>query len=662
MLSEYKIDKSKYHIGRLKNQVILIGENALKDIVIDVGGESYIETLLATPLLIECFDLSFEETSGLGGRYEFEKTVSFSVGGYANPNELFGARRRIILETEDGCYRLVNVDFDALMTYEYTLEDGNDFTKFTFHSYSNFPSLKVTGNFGVAEKVCGYSVYGGLKLDMNYFDSVRLDRTSGVVSTVLDEFVGVEFNTLTFNESFDGNAYTDTLSFTIPIVDYKSSWHYNLEEFKRNRYAAIIGNKTNKNILCGFNTGLVPNYDIIANDEDDSYITITLREISNIGCLVVDAYTEEELDGKHMVPVKRLPEDDVVLFECVRNGIAQYLLKKEVDAFGRETGNYRCLTGWTEYYEDYGFNIVGTFDFAEEFASNECFTTLCSIATNIPSPIIFNGIQSFAYTISSTCDWSIGTLPSGITVSRSSGIAGESYTIRISNTIAAQRSSSFVITSGDATKTIGITVMDDGFVSPSEYNIDCLNHTVRFYYNPSCQVTLTNPSSLPITFGNGWFDVEVPSNGTESTRTFTIAATDCNSDTQTLTINQDKLYSDWRRVDNEYICASGQAYVLLTLFTGTTSSNLVQTSEKKVGGVIEGSSECSSIYTRWQENGYICNGNNKYKRLEEQYSYDQVNWYPTGNYTFGDFVSEDSSYCGSVETRWVLTDQTTCDA
>lgn len=656
MLLDY-LKTCRYIIPRLKNQVILFNDLSVKHILIDTNGEAYVNGITGSPLVIECFDVQFDEESTVNGRFLYDKTVSFSVQGYRKPDDVFGARRRIAVVTENNEYRLVNVDFAAKMTYVYTLDGDNSYTRFTFHSYSNYPTLRLVGDYNNTEKYCGFAYDGADKLKMNYVTASRLNRNSGVVTTNGELYLPIEPDSYTFTEEYDGDVYTDTLTITIPITDYRSSWHYNLEEFKRNRYNAIITTKNGFNIFTGFIHGLFPTYTITASRESD-YITVTLVERSHEGSVGFDSLTIISNTNKKWANVDWFGEQ--TLYDCAGDGLAEYVLQMEVDAFGNPTGVYRCKAGMEDYFEEMGIEVSETFETSQTFPSAQCMQSNCGLLSDIPELIVFNGVQTKSYTLSSNCSWQINGVPSGITIDTMSGGENITYQINIQNTDATERTGTFSIKHGNTIEIISFKVVSSNFIAPTSYTINCESQSVTFYHDASCNVSLNNEDG--VTYGNGNFSILLPDNNTTSSKTYTYQATNCNGKTQTLYIYQNPRYEEWRRLNNEYICNGGNTYELLTLFTGTTSSNLKETAEKRSGSLIAESTLCSNLYERWIFNGnYICDGNAKYEMLEHQYSYDEENWLNYGEYQIGNYVGEDSGYCSNVQYKWVLTYDVICD-
>lgn len=80
------------------------------------------------------------------------------------------------------------------------------------------------------------------------------------------------------------------------------------------------------------------------------------------------------------------------------------------------------------------------------------------------------------------------------------------------------------------------------------------------------------------------------------------------------------------------------------------------TSIYKQGTLVQANSiDCGYIptdtYERWVEDGYMCDGYSKYKRLRKYISDDNVQWYETNTYKRGDLIEDNSFDCGYIPTE-----------
>lgn len=664
-----------YAHERLKNVVYFVSEAHLKDVHID-NGQAYIDGLTEAPTRLDCFSIQFEENETLDERYKFTKSLRFSVNGYMNMSYFTGdGLFYAFIETEDGTPYMINVDFPSRITYTYNLSANVDQTDFTFSSQSNFPSLMVATQMG-RDNVCNpYRTNGieSLKLiERDYTAIAKNNDTITVYTYQGKDFSIIDYmkDTCTLSESYDGERVTDTITFDIGFNSYKTSWHYNLLEFLDNLYAAIIAPKSHTNqFFIGFDLGLQPSYSIQANDSDGQAdkITVTLIDSTNRGVVALNDYEEEH----HTVTTWRYVKwvGSIKAYECTENGTARYLLQQEVDGLGNPTGRYKAYTGWSQYFLGKGLNVIGEFSESVEFYSPECSPERCTLNTDIPSRITFTSVTCNTYNLLSTCDWNISDLPSYITATPSTGQADTQYTVSICNTRTPSSTAvedDFVITYGDGTRVVNTTVKtDEGILRPSVADITCLEQNVTFTFDQNCPITVTSiPPELSYSIGASTLVVTVPRNYSTSARSFNITVRNCNGETQTVTINQDKTYERW--VDSTgYICVGNDSYTRQLRYTGATASNInTPTGEYRAGTLIqEDDSRCSSYVTRWSFfNHYYCINGEKTKALEEEISYDGgTTWTKTGVTKLGDVVEDTDDFCSQEATYdWRLSTKWQC--
>ena len=668
-VTEYKPNSSlcKYTYSKLKDVIYLVSKSHVKDITID-NGEAYISGLTELPLRLNGFNIALQEESSLDERYKFTKSVTLSMHGYVS-SSIFDDRYYVILESQDGTFWMVNVDFPAKLTYTFNLANNTYQTDFTLSSTSNFPTLKLNANFEAVSPPClGLNVYGVDSLRLNEKDNAALDTVDKIVYTYGKEFVNAEYlgNSCSLQEEFNGERVTTTISFNIAFDAYKSSWHYNLLEFLENKYVAIVKPKGNDNLFfSGFNFGLTPSFTVqTASQQGQSdVITVTLTEVSNQGTTASNEWSEEQSTDTRWVYIKKV--GNITCYECIALGTAKYLVQQEVAKNGRPTGNYKCLEGYESQFTS--LNIVGTFTNEETFSSPDCTGAVCHVSTDIPLTINYYSANCYTYSYSASCDWSVSGLASYMTVTPSSGVGGSAYTLSVCNTKTptANESSTFTITSGDNVKLVNVNLLKDAsFIRPLQTNITCLAQNVVFTFDANCPVTVTSiDQRLTYQLSNSQLTVNIPRNySIESGVTWTISVKDCNNNTATLTINQDKTYERWENT-SDILCDGTTSYVKQIRYTGTTSTSILTlTSESRMGAkVSDNDTRCSSYDTRWVESQWFyCIDGNKWSFEEEEIKYEGGSWQKTGvtrlkamveaNAT--GFCSQDVTYEWRQTTRW----------
>ena len=660
----------RYSYNKLKDVLYLVSEEHVKDVIID-NGEAYISGLTELPLRINGFNIQFNEETSLDERYKFQKTLTLSMHGYVN-YKIFGGRYYAIVESMDGTYFMINVDFPSRITHTFNLSKDTNQTDFTFASLSNFPTLKLNAEFEAVEPVClGLRVHGIDTLELLEMEKAVLDtENKRVIST--EDFKKVEFlgDSCTFQEVYDGFKVTDTITFDIALDNYKPSWQYNLLEFLDNRYASIITPKGGDNkYYPGFNFGLQPNYTIqtASQNGQSDIITVTLVEMSSYGTTAANDWSDDQDTETRWRWVKKV--DDIICYECIGLGKARYLVKQQVDVFGNPTGDYQVMEGYESQYPV--FHIVGTFTEQQIFDTNDCGDeSSCTITSDIPATVVFTSTTCNTYSLSTTCDWEITDIPSHITVSPTSGVANSSYTVTICNTLTPTSTPLERNISLKCCRNIRLintkVMVGSTCLKPSIKQINCLAQNVTFTYNGDCQIQVLSADGLTYQVGYNTLTVNVPANTTTSAITWTLTYKNCEcSDNEgTVSIIQDKQYERWIE-DSGYICDSGNSYHIEVKYTGTTSGDInTRTSETRKGSLIqEGDVRCGSqTKWEWDNESYTCVDGNKYKLLYEYISTDGgTTWTKTGNTMVGDLVESASTWCTSAITyEWRITSQWVC--
>lgn len=712
MVGNY-ISQSGYAHNKLENRIYLFSSEGKKKIFID-HQTAYISGLTETPTVLTGFNISFSEETSLDERYAFQKTLRISINGRLEkndiPNEVYA-----IIQTKDGVCFFTNPDFSYKLTYSFNLSEGVCQTDITLSCLSNMPTLIVNTSILPTDNVCKTYMNNGVKsLKVLEKEKVRVSTLSGQVITT-DEWKTVEFlkNSLSLQETYDGNSITATIQFTIGFNDYKSDWQYRLLEFKDNRYTAVVEANDNYKYYVGFMNGLGANYTISTSSQDNEsdIVSISLVEISNYGIYAIQDLTDSINSAKRWVYVSSI-EGIGKAYECWGVGTARFFIKQEVDYYGNPTGRYKmlkedwdclnddtpgidhqvCIDAYSKFLK---LNIIGTFDDipfesadTNYFASQECAwydnsACICNIETDIPDTINYASETSYTYNFTSSCDWSISNKPSFITVSPTSGIGESSYTVSFTNSLDPEEESSggtVEITCGGKKKYINVVVQEQSscFYPEGAY-VNCLSQPVQFAYYGNCIIEVDSATKddesfdgLSYQISNNQLIVNVPNNFTPYTTTYKVYVKNCGCNTglTEITIIQRQQYQMWATncasEDDEscdYICSGTSKYKKEYRYTGTTTGDWSLTGEFRAGGLISTtSSDCSKL-TKYQFlNHYVCVDGDKYKLLEEQESLDGgTTWQTTGLAKLGDFVEASSDFCNQTITySWVLTDKPIC--
>lgn len=712
-VSEYINNPCKYNIDKLAKVVYLIDENASKNIHID-DGEAYITDIDQEPMALSVYNIALSDTDELDERYKFTHRLTFSMNGYVNYRD-FQGRYYVIVKTVDEEYWLVNPLFPCKVTYTYTLGANESHTDFTLSTISNHPTLRIHNLAHSTPYECGYVRCGFDSLKLN--ESINSLKRGNHVLYTNDGFKDIVFkkNTGVFTEQFDGNNIQHNLKFDIKFDDYKSSWHYNLLEFVENTYSAIIKTTCNKYILCGFGFGLQPSFNVDANDNAESdKISIDLIDMHDNGDFIgyVDDVTIEKDETTNWTYTNKYNG-----YECVGNNLARYLLMEEVDALMNPTGNYKVLVGYEDQFTF--LNIVGTFTETVTFNSYDCADS-CRLQSSFPLEFVFNNISCREYSLISDSDWSITSSANYITVSPSNGLAGQSYTVSVCNTILPQEteaSSTLSINYCNRVKTYNVKVKRSDSCLPAGAVFDISANGQYVTIPTACCVTEAKDFGGTITnisIQNSYIRVYVPQNNSGNPRQFIISITYCDGREGEAIINQGTGFERW--VKESTACTGNQKCDVERKYTGTTISDIntrteetrmtncaassdcggkmtrwvdtsettcsggkkyivqaeqlsndggetwVNTGNKRLGSeTSDPSGECAGVeeFEDWRENGYVCVETTKYNRLQLYVSTDQINWIATNTYKRGDRVLEtNSADCGYItpSTGWTYED------
>lgn len=712
-VSEYINNPCKYNIDKLAKVVYLIDENASKNIHID-DGEAYIADIDQEPMALSVYNIALSDTDELDERYKFTHRLTFSMNGYVNYRD-FQGRYYVIVKTVDEEYWLVNPLFPCKITYTYTLGANESHTDFTLSTISNHPTLRIHNLAHSTPYECGYVRCGFDSLKLN--ESINSLKRGNHVLYTNDGFKDIVFkkNTGVFTEQFDGNNIQHNLKFDIKFDDYKSSWHYNLLEFVENTYSAIIKTTCNKYILCGFGFGLQPSFNVDANDNAESdKISIDLIDMHDNGDFIgyVDDVTIEKDETTNWTYTNKYNG-----YECVGNNLARYLLMEEVDALMNPTGNYKVLVGYEDQFTF--LNIVGTFTETVTFNSYDCADS-CRLQSSFPLEFVFNNVSCREYSLISDSDWSITSSVNYITVSPSNGLAGQSYTVSVCNTILPQEteaSSTLSINYCNRVKTYNVKVKRSDSCLPAGAVFDISANGQYVTIPTACCVTDAKDFGGTITnisIQNNYIRVYVPQNNSGNPRQFIISITYCDGREGEAIINQGTGFERW--VKESTACTGNQKCDVERKYTGTTVSDIntrteetrmancavstdcggkmtrwvdtsettcsggkkyivqaeqlsndggetwINTGNKRLGSeTSDPSGECAGVeeFEDWRENGYVCVETTKYNRLQLYVSTDQINWIATNTYKRGDRVLEtNSADCGYItpSTGWTYED------
>lgn len=291
MISNYNLDCG-YHNFELKDKIYLVPDWALKVIYTDGYNEVVYQGDSSNVTLLEGHEITFQEEASFDERFKFSKVLSLKVNGYKTFNDL-NYRYCAIIETKDGEFYIVNVDFPSFVTHTYTLNASTNETELVFSSQSNIATLKLTNFEPNNVNSCNeYSTpkVKKFKLTESWASSLSTWQKSLVNKGTFSDIEPLQ-DSISLTEEFDGEKYTVTLGFDIPMSHFKNDWHIKLLQFEENKYRGYIQLEGGTLVFVGYNVGLFPSYSI-----NGDIISIRLQEVAIRGIAYGNDYAVIDTD------------------------------------------------------------------------------------------------------------------------------------------------------------------------------------------------------------------------------------------------------------------------------------------------------------------------------------------------------------------------------
>lgn len=705
-VSEYKKIK-RYQVGTLKPYVLLLPKNStLINYSID-NGYCNVASIKATEVLkIEGLSATYSSEETLNGRFKFSNTLTINIpeglhnARFTELSQLLVGDYYTIFETEMGARFMQTVDLPVEMTYSYQFVNTSvsaNICALSFGSYSNIPTVMLDATVSVTptqtfiSNECGYNLGRVKKLEMiNFKNCLVVQDSNGLFTEIYtnggQSFSGIDFDVLSFNytEAYDQNVFTQTLTFTIPLDEYKNYWHYNLIEFSNNRYMVRFTTANGNVIMGGFDFGFTPTYTIASAESNTGMdtITITLRHSGDCisGANREGNFIEKEDDRTSLAPVDEIKDQNgnaTSTVVCLDQTTGIYTLFEELTMSGQRTGRYWCLSGYEDRYQH--LNIVGTYTQESDlgypitFQSQECSVIEeCQFLITPPSAMSFTQErETRTYTLSGECDWTIINIPSWLTISPTTGNANQAYQITFTTVGAVpeeMQTATVQIQSGQRNYNITVNYgKQSPWIAPIVFNInaaaqDCVSTLTNYSVYAPYSISDVHELLNGVSFVSATVVASVPKNNTDQARTMTYSVTNANGDTVVITINQDRIYTANVLVDG-VVCDGTNSYQKLEIYEGYTPDNINMPTGQYVMGdpVMTNDPQCASTTTQWRETGnMLCDGSTQYAE-EMQYTSNDggKTWVSTGITRLGRLVEINSPEC-DPRYQWVVSSETVC--
>ena len=609
-----------YDIGELSNFIYLYKFNApILDFYTDKDVENGVSTeIIGDGYLLYCDTISYTSTTSNNDRFYFENTLTIQLSEqkqktqYKIIQDLLSDNWMVGISNKAGDNFIVNAEFPVEITYNYNFNDSDisNVVTITLKVIQNIPTLHYNKSFSnvfvMRDKPCSYSIGNIKSLKMIDINKASVDVTSSgfTLNEIGDgNLKDISFldGSIVFVEDYNGETYTQTLSFNIPFNSYLYYFHYNLLEYLNNRYYALLETSNGNFLLGGFRQGLFPSY--VINGGDNSIITITLTSVYTTFSLVAS--------DNYALIVRPSKEYEVMFGECV-DDVYTYTLLKE-----KNTNNYYALNGFEDDFK--GFNVVGvytkfdtTFGFKLYNVNYDC-TNVCMV-DGLPSTITFTKSgETKAFSVITSCVLGFEYDSTLVDVRFDIG----NNMLYVTNKATEGSYNISVLASDGVNRNILCQINPFGEDSDQVIKITAKQQNVNIiplqgFYNVSGYTSSSDLLTIiPNQNGIG-YSVLVPANESVfNSREFTIIITYKDGSKETITIIQDRLYEIL--VDNgETSCYGNDYYYVYERLIGYTPDNITISVGNVKGQLIDTDSPICMEFDTTEIVGTLCVRNKLY--------------------------------------------------
>lgn len=647
MIKEY-IETCGYNIGELKPYVFLLPESTTK-IKYKLDGNdadnSYITSIEFSNIYkLNATSVMFNSTSSYSDRFSIDSSIEVSINevkGYQFDDiiDKLTDNYYVIFETKLNERFILSVEFSSSYTYTKQIGENSHKLTITFPISQNIPSLQINddiklNNFEEINGIpCGYSNYGVRLFKMSDMgDTIISDKIIAVLYKTSIKKIDFIKNSVTYNETYENDQYTYSISFKIPLKKYTNYLTYTLLEFTKNVYACYIYTNLDNAIAI---PNLFPSYTIETSEDESTLNTITISLSTVTNHPISFEMTSDEMDkiiddnsdnnGKNRWrPVYKYDT-------CILETTKAHTLLCEYNFKGAPTGNYACLEGFLDVYND-EYNIIETYSTDETkygfnitWENGFCgFYESCTME-NIPSILTFNTYETKIINVNATCTWNLLFEDTNLwEITPTSGEPGE-------------QELTFKYLSQEKNTSIAYIKFDDGSVKGVKL-IGGVNSGVRFIEDGTlCSETPLTPDERC----EKWVDIEYDPN-----------------DNTTFICVKNSLYKKKQLYKSDY--CDGELYATNEYMIGElidADSQICKDFGKEIWVEVPNEFICDEAtrcekwvdiqYIPNDKTTFICEGYNRYTKQELYISEkcDDI-WNPTSVYQKGELVESNSIECG----------------
>lgn len=491
-----------------------------------------------------CLRIEFESEGSLEGRYRFGKQINITLQGYQP--DLVLDEKRVAVETKEGELYLVNVEFDHLPTYVYTLNSESDQTVYNLELPENlpiFPVLDYSETEGSSSEDCSYTVSGSKTLELVPRNKCFYSSSSIELLGATEPITFENLRNLVFREEFDGYRYEQTCEFTLPLNPVDEEVSYRLQEFQDNRYLCVV---RPNGVIAGIDLGLGVSTTIRSNDEESS-IMVVLASDENFNLhqnQSIRFTRNSQIDWKY---VMRSTDKNYYGWVCEGNapnpeGNAMYILQEAFYKNGESAHRYRIQVDYRNWYQD--LPIEGVFTQRVFFQKDSCYAPDTLKIDGIVSPhtFVIVGQQRPIDITSRFSDWTATTVPSFCTLSVTSGSSGKTRTVLTCTGNTSEQGTLLIANDSQAQSFTIIADFSDPVIIPSNETDYRAKTNTYFLRKPVYLQTKSSTSGFDaaVNISGKYVKITFPENqtGQDVTYTFVFATTSYPHVQQTVVITQ----------------------------------------------------------------------------------------------------------------------------
>lgn len=693
MVTDYK-RQCRYEIGALKDYLYLIPYDVDKiSYSIDNGDCKEVRLNTSTGIIrLDGFQASAKNTETLEGRLKYESEVSIYIHETLGKNlydrlrYLIQNKWFVVYETNGGVQFIQSVEFYSEFEYNISLTDqnnGQNRIQLKFKGSSNFPNMMMdnaiekTLTTPLFDGTCRYIKGGVFDFKMCESDYVVIKDKNHEISKINTtggrSFRNIDFLPKSFNytQNYANGVYEDTISFVIPLDEYKYYFSNSIVEFKDNRYVATFRTANDNMYVIGFSDGASASYVIESSNAVNALnkITITLKYIGSDG-FYISSKDDSIFGTDDTVVLHPAPDmvNGILTKVCTDGGRAYITLVQRYTASGVPLNEYLALEGYADRYPN--LNIVGIYSLSDDLGfplivdHPSCVGGLCNTINGISNPYTFSTYNpSYTFEFTTECEYKLIGVPSWLNVSQN----GSGFDMTLNEPLPMESASAtFYIETSDGTRypiIVNFTASGDttGWdIYPREFFVthDAQNITALYTGDVNADDLEFSSDTLTLVNIGDNIIVRVPANNTDSVvyHYFNIKNKK-NGEVVEIKVTQSPSTEDWRLVGG-YFCENGNKYTKLELYIGGKPTRVF-----KAGTLIEtGSKDCEQTSTRWVQYDTLCDGVNEYALLKEQKSSDNgQTWVDTGTTQKGALIEANSEKCNPEHVKWQNTGEYRCE-